>query len=226
MKIPNHVAIIMDGNGRWGLKHHGSRIVGHNYGSKNIKNIIKNFVKLRIKNLSLYSLSTDNLNKRSKKEIENIFKLFEKNIKENTDFFYQNKINLRIVGETNNLPDKIKRIIFKTNNKFFFKKSLLNLNIAFNYSSRREMINAFKKLTMKNIPLNEKKIKENLYFYLSGDPEIIIRTGGKRRISDFMLWQSAYSEFFFLNKLWPDFNISDLKKILKNFEKIKRNFGK
>lgn len=226
MKKPNHVAIIMDGNGRWGIKHYNSRLVGHNYGSQNIKRIIKASLDIGLKNLTLYSLSSDNLNKRSKKEINNIFFLFEQNIKKSFNYFKEKKINLKIVGELDNLPIKIKNIILYTNNQFKFKKNVMNLNIAFNYSSRKEIVKTFNKLLILKKTFNEKNINKNLYLKHSADPEMIIRTGGKNRISDFLLWQSAYSEFFFIKTLWPDFKIKNFKKIIDKYTKIKRNFGK
>ena len=226
MKKPNHVAIIMDGNGRWGIKHFGSRIIGHNFGSRNIEKIIKASINYGIKNLTLYSLSSDNLKKRSKKEINNIFILFEKNINNNIVYFKKNKIKLKIIGELNNLPQNIKKIILHSNSQFNFKKSILNLNIAFNYSSRKEIISTFKKLKKLNKSFNSRNIDKYLYLSHSSDPEVIIRTGGKNRISDFLLWQSAYSEFFFIKKLWPDFKASNFKNIINQYIKIKRNFGK
>lgn len=226
MKKPNHVAIIMDGNGRWGLKHYGSRIIGHNFGSRNIEKIIRASINYGIKNLTLYSLSSDNLKKRSKKEINNILILFEKNINNNIEYFKENKIKLNIIGELNNLPKKITKIILHTNSQFNFKKSILNLNIAFNYSSRKEIITTFNKLKKLNKSFNIKNVDKYLYSFHSSDPEIIIRTGGKNRISDFLLWQSAYSEFFFIKKLWPDFKASNFKNIINRYIKIKRNFGK
>lgn len=226
MKKPNHVAIIMDGNGRWGLKHYGSRIIGHNFGSRNIEKIIRASINYGIKNLTLYSLSSDNLKKRSKKEINNILILFEKNINNNIEYFKENKIKLNIIGELNNLPKKITKIILHTNSQFNFKKSILNLNIAFNYSSRKEIITTFNKLKKLNKSFNIKNVDKYLYSFHSSDPEIIIRTVGKNRISDFLLWQSAYSEFFFIKKLWPDFKASNFKNIINRYIKIKRNFGK
>jgi len=226
MKLPNHVAIIMDGNGRWGLKHYKNRLYGHNHGAKNIENIIKEFVKLRIKNLTLYSLSYDNVKKRSNKEINNIYTLFEKHIKNNVDFFKKKKIELKIIGELSGLPKNLKKIILKCNKELKTKNRILKLNVAFNYSSKKEIIHSCKKILQQKSIINLQNISKNLFTYESKDPEIVIRTGGKKRISDFLLWQSAYSEFFFIDKLWPDFNKMDLKKIILKYNKVKRNFGK
>jgi len=174
----------------------------------------------------LFSLSSDNLKKRSKKEINNIFSLFEQNIKNNFEYFKKKKIKLKIIGEGSNLTDNIKKIIKNINSKLNIKKKKLILNIAFNYSSKIEIINSFKKLILKKKKINIKNFNRNLYKNKSPDPEIIIRTGGHIRLSDFLLWQASYSEIFFLNKLWPDFQVKDLKKIINKYQKINRNFGK
>jgi len=225
MNNPNHIAIIMDGNGRWGQKKFKNRLTGHQYGVKNIKHIINYFLSNKIKNLTLYAFSNDNFLKRKKKEVNNIFYLLEKYLKENEIYFQSNKINLNFIGEIYALPKHIKNIITNSNKKFKFVKQNLNLNIAFNYSSKLEIISAIKKTDLHIKKININNIDKNLYTNLSNDPEIIIRTGGHKRLSDFLLWQSAYSEIYFVKTLWPDFKASHLKKIINDFKKIIRNYG-
>lgn len=225
MKYPNHIAIIMDGNGRWGKLNKKNRIAGYQYGINNIKPIVNFFIRKNIKNLTLFALSADNLKKRKKNEIQNIFLLLKKYIKENEDFFLKNKILLNFFGEKKGLPKEILDIIYDKRTNIKLKKKKLTLNIAFNYSSKIEIVNSVKKSLLDQKKLNKFSISRNLYTNLSGDPEILIRTGGYNRISDFLLWQLSYSEIFFLSKLWPDFKTKDLQKILNKFFKIKRNFG-
>lgn len=225
MILPNHVAIIMDGNGRWGVKKYNNRLIGHQYGIKNIKNIINFFLLKKIKNVTLYAFSHDNFCKRKKKEINNIFDLLEKYLGANKNFFIERKINLNFIGERKGLPSKIKKIINQPQKGLKFSKSNLKLNIAFNYSSKLEIITAIKKVLIKKNKINIKNISKNLYTWKSNDPDLIIRTGGHNRLSDFLLWQSAYTEIFFIKKLWPDFKVRDLNIILKKYQKITQNFG-
>ena len=225
MKSPNHIAIIMDGNGRWGIKKYSNRLVGHEYGVKNIKFVINYFLKKKIKNLTLFALSSDNLRKRSYKEIRNIFLLLEKYLDTNVEFFTKNKIKLNFIGETKNLSIRIRKIILKYNKITNFKKKKLLINIAFNYSSKQEIVHSCKQILKNKEDLNLKNIEKNLYTSPIKDPEILIRTGGFARLSDFLLWQCSYSEIFFVKKLWPDFKITDLDLIIKKFLKLKRKFG-
>ncbi len=223
MTLPNHIAIIMDGNGRWGKKKFGNRVIGHKYGIENIKNILKYCLKKKISNLTLYALSRDNL-KRSKKEIQNLYDLFKKYFLTNENFFDKKKILIKIIGEKKNLPSDLVKLIKKINLKKI-NRPKINLNIAFNYSSKLELINSIKKIILKKKEINIKNIENNLYTTKSKDPEILIRTGAKNRLSDFLLWQISYTEIFFVKKLWPDFKPFDLRLILKKYSKIKRNFG-
>ena len=221
----NHVAIIMDGNGRWGIKNFKNRAKGHEYGVKNIKPIIEFCIRNKIKNLTLYALSKDNFIKRKKAELNNIFNLFEKYLNDQKTFFEKKKINLTFIGEKSGLPKNIKKIISSINKKPNVLNLNLNLCIAFNYSSKLEIIKSFKKTLSQNKALNIKNIAQNLYTAKNNDPEIIIRTGGMNRLSDFLLWQSAYSELYFVKTLWPSFTVRKLKDILRKFITIKRNFG-
>jgi len=225
MKNPNHIAIIMDGNGRWGQKKLGNKLAGYREGVKNLKPLINFFLKNKIKHLTIYALSYDNLKKRNTKEIENIFNILKDHLVKNLDFFKKNKIFLNFIGERRNLPRSIIKLIVKTSNETKLNNNKLFLNIAFNYSSKIEILNSVKKILLSKKKLSEKNVDYNLYTFKSKDPEIIIRTGAQKRLSDFLLWQSSYSELFFLKKLWPDFKIQDLKIIIEKFKKIKRNFG-
>ena len=222
---PKHVAIIMDGNGRWGIKNFNNRLKGHEYGVKNIKPIIEFCISNKIKNLTLYALSKDNFIKRKKGELNNIFYLLEKYLNDHKTFFKKKKINLTFIGEKSGLPTNIKKIISSINKKPNVQNINLNLCIAFNYSSKLEIIKSFKKTLSQNKALNIKNIAQNLYTAKNNDPEIIIRTGGMNRLSDFLLWQSAYSELYFVKTLWPSFTVRKLKDILRKFITIKRNFG-
>jgi len=218
----NHVAIIMDGNGRWGLKNKNSRNLGHKEGIVTIQKIIKSTIKHKIKYLTLFTFSIDNW-KRPKKEVSYIFKLLENFLKRKIDYLNKNKIKINFFGE---------KIVNKKLNKLIKKSQIqtklnnnLQLNIAINYGSKQEIINSVKKLIKQKKEINEKNISNNLYLKLIPDPEIIIRTGNTKRLSNFLLWQSSYSEIFFEKKLWPDFNEDDFSKIINKFKLIKRNFG-
>ena len=228
MKKLNHVAIIMDGNGRWGIKKYGNRIKGHEAGIANIKKFIEFFLKKKIKHLSLYALSFDNYKKRNKVEIKNLFFLLEKYLNENINFFIKKKIKLNFIGEKKKLPKNLQLCLSKYEKLTNFNNNKYNLmlNIAINYSSRYEIISTFKKLKEKNLSFNIKNFEKNHYFSESENPTLMIRTGSHQRLSDFFLWQLSYSELFFVKKLWPDFKIFDFIKILNKFSKIKRNFGK
>ena len=219
----NHVAIIMDGNGRWGLKHKSSRNAGHKVGLNTVEKIIKESIKQKIKFLTLYAFSTENW-KRPKKEINYLFNLLESFlIKRITELNNQN-IKLKIFGVKNFTP-KLNKLLSLAEKKTF-KNTKLQINLALNYGSKSELANAFKKLLRNNERINENNISKNLYTKNIPDPDLLIRTGNTNRLSNFLLWQLAYSEIFFEKKLWPEFNEKDYEKIIKQFKKIKRNFGR
>ena len=219
----NHVAIIMDGNGRWGIKYRNSRNAGHKAGLNTVEKIIKQTIKNKIKFLTLYAFSTENW-KRPKSEINFLFTLLDTFIDQKIDEFNKQNIKLKIIGNisvlNNKLKNKLQRSenITKTNNR-------LQINLALNYGSKSELINAFKKVNKNKQYINVKNIENNLYTSKIPDPDILIRTGNTNRLSNFLLWQMAYSEIFFEKKLWPDFKENDYNKILKKFKKIKRNYG-
>ena len=219
----NHVAIIMDGNGRWGIKNKNSRNAGHKEGLKTVELIIKNSIDYKIKFLTLYAFSTENW-KRPKKEINYLFSLLENFLKNKLINFDKYNIKLKVIGKKNfskNLNSLLKKAEIKTKNN---KK--IQVNLALNYGAKTEIINSVNKLNKKNLKITEKNISSQLYTKNIPDPELLIRTGDTKRLSNFLLWQLAYSEIFFEKKLWPDFNERDYIKIIKKFKKIKRNFGK
>jgi len=218
----NHVAIIMDGNGRWGLKNKNSRNLGHKAGLKTVEKIIKSSIKFKIKFLTLYAFSTENW-KRPKKEVDYLFSLLEFFLKKKLNYLIQKNIKLKILGKKN-FSFKIKKLLTRAENLTKSNMSL-QINLALNYGSKEEIVDSVKSLLRKKKVINEKNISKNLYTSNIPDPEILIRTGNTKRLSNFLLWQLSYSEIFFEKKLWPDFNDKDFKKILNKFKLIKRNFG-
>ena len=224
MISPSHIAIIMDGNGRWGLKKYNDRNKGHYYGLQNINKVIKNCIKLQIKYLTLYTFSTENWN-RPKKEIEYLFFLFKFFYQKNFNKINKNNIRIKFIGDLKNIPADLKVIIKKIQEKTK-NNNRITVVFAFNYGAKSELINAFKKIHKnKNKKISEELISNNLYTKNMPDPDILIRTGGEKRLSNFLLWQLSYAELFFIEKSWPDFNFLDLKKIINKFRGIKRRFG-
>jgi len=223
MNPVNHVAIIMDGNGRWGIIHKNSRNAGHRAGLNTVESIIEECLKIDIKYLTLYTFSTENW-KRPKKEINFLFNLLENFLTNKIGNLIKRNIKVKFIGEINKLPIKLKKIIKNTELKTL-KNSSLQVNVALNYGSKSELINSMKNIMKKKIKINENNIDNNLFTKNIIDPDILIRTGNTQRLSNFMLWQLAYTEIFFEKKLWPDFKSDDFKKILNKFKLIKRNFG-
>jgi undecaprenyl diphosphate synthase len=214
----------MDGNGRWGLKKYNDRNKGHYYGLQNINKVIKNCIKLHIKYLTLYTFSTENWN-RPKKEIEYLFFLFKFFYQKNFNKINKNNIRIKFIGDLKNIPADLKVIIKKIQKKTK-NNNRITVVFAFNYGAKSELINAFKKIHKnKNNKISEELISNNLYTKNMPDPDILVRTGGEKRLSNFLLWQLSYAELFFLEKNWPDFNFLDLKKIVNKFRGIKRRFG-
>ena len=217
-----HVAIIMDGNGRWGLKYKNSRNAGHKAGLKTVEKIIKETIRNNIKFLTLYAFSTENW-KRPKKEITFLFNLLENFLKDKIEDLNKQKIKLKIIGKKN-FSSKLISLLNLSERKTS-KNKRLQINLALNYGSKAELIYAFKELNKNKEMINEKNLKKYLQTKNIPDPDILIRTGNTKRLSNFLLWQLAYSEIFFEKKLWPDFNEKDYYKIIKKFRIIKRNFG-
>jgi len=219
----NHVAIIMDGNGRWGKKKRKSRNFGHLNGIKIIERLVKDSIKIKIPILTFYVFSTENW-KRPKSEIKFLFELIDHYFVKEIDRIVKNNIKINIIGSIKNLPKKIKNRLQTCMHRTRNCKKIL-VNLAINYGSKDEIVNAVKKLKRKKKNISVKNLVKYLYTSNLPDPDLLIRTGGKKRLSNFLLWQLAYSELYFVDKLWPDFNIADYHKIIKRFEKVKRNFG-
>jgi undecaprenyl diphosphate synthase len=219
----NHVAIIMDGNGRWGLKHKNSRNAGHRAGLNTVERIIKQSIKNKIKFLTLFAFSTENW-KRPKKEINYLFNLLENFLINKIDDLHKQNIKLKIIG-TKNFSKKL-NLLLNLAEKKTSKNSKIQINLALNYGAKFELISAIKKLQKNKKRINEKNIENFLYTKNIPDPDLMIRTGNTKRLSNFLLWQLAYSEIFFEKKMWPDFNDKDYLKIIKEYKNLKRNFGK
>ena len=219
----NHVAIIMDGNGRWGLKNRNSRNAGHRAGLNTVEKIIKETIKNKIKFLTLYAFSTENW-KRPKNEINYLFNLLENFLINRIDDLHRQNIKLKIIG-VKNFSTKLNNLLNQSEKKTS-KNTKLQINLALNYGSKFELINAFKILKKNKDKITEKNLSKYLQTKHIPDPDLLIRTGNTKRLSNFLLWQLAYAEIFFEKKLWPDFNEKDYNKVIKKLKKIKRNFGK
>ena len=218
----NHVAIIMDGNGRWGLKKKNSRNAGHRAGLNTVEKIIKETIKQKIHYLTLFTFSTENW-KRPKKEIAYLLNLLENFLINKIEDLHKQNIKLNIIG-VKNFSKRLNSLL-NISEKKTSKNTKLQINLALNYGSKFELLNAFKNLNKNNEKISEKNLKKYLQTKNIPDPEILIRTGNTKRLSNFLLWQIAYTEIFFEKKLWPEFSEKDYIKIIKNFKKIKRNFG-
>ena len=216
----NHVAFIMDGNGRWGKKRNKGRNFGHLKGVETVKKIVSTSLKLKIPIVTFYVFSSENW-KRPKTEIIFLFKLIKNYFSEEIENVVAQGIKINILGDINKLSNELKIVLKKSTNLTKLNKKI-TVNLAINYGSKKEIINAIKKNKKK---INLKNFEKNLYTKNMPNPDILIRTGGHQRLSNFMLWQLAYAELFFLKKLWPDFNSKDLKTIIDKFKQSKRNFG-
>ena len=218
-----HVAIIMDGNGRWGIKNKNSRNAGHKAGLKTVEKIIKETIKNKIKFLTLFAFSTENW-KRPKKEINYLFNLLENFLLNRIEELHKQNIKLKILGSKNFSP-KLNKLLNHCEKKTL-KNSKLQINLALNYGSKSELVGAFKRIKKSKKNISEKNISRNLQTKDMPDPDLLIRTGNTKRLSNFLLWQLAYAEIFFEKKLWPAFTPNDYYRVIKEFKTIKRNFGK
>ncbi len=223
MNLPRHIAIIMDGNGRWGLKKNKTRNYGHSAGVKNVEKIIEAAISNKIEFLTLYTFSTENW-KRPKKEISFLIYLLEKYLDQQLKKLIKKNIKINILGNINKFPIFLKSKLIKAQ-KLTTNNNKIQINVALNYGSKEEIINSIKTTIKLKEVVNEKNISKNLYTKDIPDPEILIRTGDRQRLSNFLLWQSSYTEIFFIKKLWPDFNKDDFKKIIVKFKRMRRNFG-
>ena len=223
MNSIKHVAIIMDGNGRWGVKNKKTRNLGHKAGLATIEKIIKETVQKKIKFLTLYAFSTENW-KRPKREVQFLFNLLEEFLITKTNQLNKQDIKFTVIGSRKNFSKKLVKILLNSETSTKNNKSL-QINLALNYGFKNELINAINIMKKNNILFNESNIAKHLYTKNVPDPDLLIRTGNTNRLSNFLLWQLAYSEIYFVKKLWPDFSIKDYNKILNNFKNLKRNFG-
>ena len=212
----------MDGNGRWGLKNKSSRNAGHKAGLIAVEKIIKASIKRKIKYLTLYAFSTENW-KRPKKEINYLLTLLENFLTKKIDDLNKENIKLKILG-IKNFSKKLNKLLNVAEKKTL-NNNKLQVNLALNYGSKTELINALKKLNKSKKKITEKNFLNYLQTKNIPDPDLLIRTGNTRRLSNFLLWQLAYSEIFFIKKLWPDFNEKDYLKIINEYKSIKRTFG-
>ena len=223
MISPEHVAIIMDGNGRWGIKKKKSRNYGHTKGIDVVKNIIEEAILKKVKYLTLYTFSTENW-KSPKTEIKFLINILEHYVRKELNNLIKKNIKLKVIGNLEKFPKSLIQKLRKAE-KLTRLNDKIQIIIALNYGSKEEIIHAVKKLNNLSIKINEKNISENLYTKSVPDPEILIRTGNRKRLSNFLLWQISYTEIYFVDKLWPDFTRKDFSNIIKNFSKVKRNFG-
>ena len=219
----NHVAIIMDGNGRWGLRYKKSRNAGHKAGLLTVEKVIKETIKHKIKFLTLYAFSTENW-RRPKKEIKYLFRLLENFLLNKIDDLDKKNIKLKIIG-VKSFSKRLNKLLNDSEKKTF-KNNKLQINLALNYGSKFELVNAVKEMKKNDEKISENNINKYLQTKNIPDPDLLIRTGNTKRLSNFLLWQLAYSEIFFEKKLWPEFNEKDYNKIINNYKKVKRNFGK
>ena len=223
MNSPKHVAIIMDGNGRWGIKKKKSRNYGHKEGVKVVEDIINEAVNKKINYLTLYTFSTENW-KRPKNEVKFLLNLLENYLIKELNKLVKKRIKIKIIGNINKFPKSLRNKL-KNAEKKTLHNDKIQINIALNYGAKEEIIKSVKKLIKISKPINEKNLNDNLYTKNIPDPEILIRTGNRNRLSNFLLWQSSYTEIFFVSKLWPDFTKNDFTKIISKFSKVRRNFG-
>jgi len=218
-----HVAIIMDGNGRWGIKNKGSRNSGHRAGLYTIEKIIEETINQNISYLTLYTFSTENW-RRPEKEVSFLFTLLENFLSKKIEKLIKNKIKLKIIGNKKKFSNKLQKLLNISEKKTMDNKKL-QINLALNYGSKDELLNAIRLIIKKKQKISEKNIENNLYTKGVPNPDLLIRTGNTKRLSNFLLWQLAYTEIFFEKKLWPEFNKKDYAKILYKFKLLKRNYG-
>ena len=224
MNTVNHIAIILDGNGRWGKKKRKNRNFGHQNGVKIIEKIVKASIKIKVPILTFYTFSSENW-KRPKKEITFLFKLINYYFNKEIDNLIKNNIKINVIGNLRNLPKNVRQTLIDSMKKTQKCNKIL-VNLAINYGSKNEIIEAMRQIQKKKLPIGINNLQNNLYTKDTKDPDILIRTGGKKRLSNFLLWQMAYTEIYFIDKLWPDFKVADYIKIINSFKKVKRNFGK
>lgn len=226
--IPSHIAIIMDGNRRWARAHHVPEIKGHEAGAETLEKVVEEAEKLGVKTVTVYALSTENIKERAKREIFGLFNLMKTGYHQKLKKMMQNGVRVSVLGEMRGLPGTIKRIIEEVR-KTYIKNESIKLNIALNYGGKKELVEAIRDIVKQGIDvgrINEELVEKHLYTNGQSDPDLVIRTGGRSRLSNFLLWQTAYSEVYFTKTLWPDFDGRELKKAIAWYQAQKRNFGK
>lgn len=226
--IPLHIAIIMDGNRRWARAHNLPEIKGHEAGADTLEKVVEAAAKMGVKTLTVYALSTENIKERAKREVWGLFNLMREGYRTKLKKMMQNGVKVNVLGELHGLPAMIKNIITQIK-KTYIKNESIQLNIALNYGGKTELLQAIKDLVKEGIDvhkINEQILEKHLYTNGQKDPDLVIRTGGKVRLSNFLLWQTAYSELYFTKTLWPDFDAKELKKAISWYQQQKRNFGK
>ncbi len=226
--VPKHIAIIMDGNRRWARARNLPDIEGHKAGADALENIVEAASQLGIKTITVYALSTENVKERAQREISGLFELMRTGYQTKIKKMMQNGVSVSVLGQLEGLPGVIRKIIEEIK-KTYIKNESIKLNIALNYGGKREMIDAIKDMVKDGIDVNkidEDEINKRLYTQGQSDPELVIRTGGKIRLSNFLLWQTAYSELYFTTVYWPDFSPEELKKAILWYQNQQRNFGK
>ncbi len=228
INIPKHIAIIMDGNRRWARGNNLPDIKGHEKGSEVLEVVVDEAEKLGVKTITVYALSTENIKERAKREVLGLFNLMRKGYHSRLKKMMQKGVRVTILGEAQGLPGTMKKLINQIR-KVYIKNESIKLNIALNYGGKKELVSAIKDIVKKGIDvkrINEELVEKHLYTANQPDPDLVIRTGGRSRLSNFLLWQTAYSEFYFTKTLWPDFDKNELKKAIDWYQLQKRNFGK
>ncbi len=226
--IPKHIAIIMDGNRRWARKHGLPDLKGHEKGSDTLEEVIEAAAKLGIKTITVFALSTENIRERAQREVSGIFQILRTNFKYKVKRLMEKGVRVDILGELEGLPVSIRKIIEELR-KTYIKNEAIRVNIALNYGGKKELIEAIKDLVKEGVEvnkINEQIIEKHLYTNGQHDPELVIRTGGRIRLSNFLLWQTAYSELYFTKVLWPDFDARELERAVAWYQTQQRNFGK
>lgn len=226
--IPSHIAIIMDGNRRWARARGLPDIKGHEAGADTLEEVMEEAERLGIKAVTVYALSTENIKERAKREVAGLFNLLRSNYHKKLKKMMQRGVSISILGELEGLPGAVRKIIQELK-KTYIKNESIKLNIALNYGGKKELVRAIRDILKEGVELdkiNEQIIERHLYTNGQPDPELLIRTGGRIRLSNFLLWQTAYSELYFTKTLWPDFDAGELKKAVRWYQNQKRNFGR
>ncbi len=226
-KIPSHIAIIMDGNRRWARARNLPDIKGHEQGANALEKVVDAAEKLGVKTITVYALSTENIKERAKREILGLFNLIKTGYENKLKKMMQNGVRIEVLGESRGLPETIKKITSEIR-KTYIKNESIRLNIALNYGGKKELLEAIKDLIKEGIDvgkIDDEVLTRHLYTKGQKDPELVIRTGGRVRLSNFLLWQTAYSELYFTKVLWPDFDATELKRAIAWYQKQQRNFG-